>query len=228
MACANVEDKQNSFYLSIGSRQSVVEWLSLFFGENVYPDTALERRELPDCIYSVNNSEPLIHENYKIAYQVTYGISIRDENIANLEEKFIALSQFLNAKSGIEVKGWATGFEQEIETYVLAFELEIIIPFAEKKGGNYECLLMQSDIVAQNNNYDGCHHQKIESAKQIVIFADSFNQLQEQRQEINQKIIGKQLPANLLPLSYLAGQSLGEKSGLFVWVDVYQSVLRYP
>lgn len=232
-----VDQTQTAYHSGRAAQQRLYDLLvPLFPAGNVYPDTAHDLRSFPDCVYSVNDTGALAFRGIDVSHSTLFGLSLRDVDQANLVELFDRVAQALHPQPGIQIIGWATGYDDQTAAegnYVIGVEVLVSHPVgfddadAEQP---YPLLLLPAKETGLEANSDNCGTQSVMREHHIIYHAATQEALSQRRRDV-QQAIHFQLLSNPVfpafrPLEFVSGEPLDAEGGLFAWVDVWRDVYR--
>lgn len=227
-----LEQSQSAWHAGRDAQQRLYDLLvPLFEAGRVYPDTAHENREFPDCVYSVSDTGSIAYRNMDISHSVLFGLSIRDKNSADLMEQFDLVADVLHSQSGIQILGYATGFEENTEdggNYVIGIEVLLSHPigFDSDQSPNYPLLTLPGKEEGIEAQYDNCGTQTIRRDHHVLYHANSQADLKQRRQQVKNVLHYKKLDDAFRPLEFIQGAPVQSDGGLIAWVDVWQDQYR--
>ncbi|MEZ5537639.1 MAG: hypothetical protein R3F02_18720 [Thiolinea sp.] len=227
-----LEQSQTVYHSGMTAQTRLLAQLIPLFPEgNVYPDTAHEQRSFPDCVYSVNDTGSLQYRGVDMSHSALFGLSLRHSVQADLVEKFDALAEVLHQQSGIEVIGYATGFEENTAdggNYVIGVEVLISHPigFDAQSPQPYALLTLPGQESGVEGRYDNCGTQAILREHHVIYHSNTQADLKSQRHTTQQALHFKRLPDAFRPLEYVKGEPLKAEGGLLAWVDVWRDTYR--
>lgn len=230
----SLEQSQSIHQSGMAAQQRLYDLIKPLFPEgNVYPDTAHDNRSFPDCVYSVADTGSVGYRNMDVSHSVLFGLSIRDKNQADLVSKFDEITQALHPQSGVQILGYATGYEHNTGdggNYVIGIEVLVSSPVGEDAGNaqRYPLQVLPGACLGVEPQYNNCSTQNIDCEYHVISHADSMTALQTHRVQVQQALLGKMPDAadGRQPLYFAKGEPLQAEGGLLAWVDVWKSRYR--
>ena len=218
----------------MAAQTRLLELLRPLFPEgNVYPDTAHDARVFPDCVYSVNDTGSLQYSGVDVSRSVLFGLSLRDPVQADLVELFDELNQALHPQPGVEMIGYATGYDGDVSTetagnFVIGVEVLINTPagFIADDDQLYSILCLPGKEAGIEGRYDNCGTQSVLREHHAIYHASTQQELNDLRHDAQQAVHFKTLSDAERPIEFLRGQPLEAEGGLFAWVDVWRDRYR--
>lgn len=230
----SLEQSQSIHQSGMDAQQRLYDLIKPLFPEgNVYPDTAHANRSFPDCVYSVADTGSVGYRNMDVSHSVLFGLSIRDQNQADLVSKFDEIATALHPQAGVQILGYATGFEENTAdggNYVIGIEVLVSSPVGEDAtdAQRYPLQVLPGACLGAEQQYNNCATQYIDCEYHVISHAANMADLQAQRTQVQQALLGR-LPDDAdgrQPLYFAKGEPLQAEGGLLAWVDVWKSRYR--
>ncbi len=219
-----LEQSQSIWQSGETEEQKLYELLKLHFpAGHVYPDTAHEQREYPDCVYSMSGADARQYRGIDTSHWAMFGLSIRHTNRADLAEKAREVATGLHSKAGVAILDRASVYDKDVQCYVMAMEVLSSVPvgFDVQSEQPFALLTLPGKCESVPPQSMNCVAQTTECEHHVIFHAATLTGLKQQREAVNAALLGNVLEGSLRPLAHRRGDPIQADGGLLGWVDVW-------